>query len=141
MRDKKRGHRPRKVEASINQSSIGKWVPHELNNSQMERRRSTCEVLLAIGLYDRRILNVRNSGWILANHQHLQDQIASDGRWCCAFDGISWISSSMSYWNLVALLIPTIFLPAITSWKKAGISAMTWHFWFPKLISLFLITN
>jgi len=35
-----------------------------------------------------RILNARN-GWVDPNHQHLpQDQIASDGRQCCAFGGI-----------------------------------------------------
>ena len=26
---------------------IGKWVPHELNNRQMERRQNTCQILLA----------------------------------------------------------------------------------------------
>ena len=36
-----------------------------------------------------RILNARNLGLIPPNHQHLpQDQIASDERRCCAFDGI-----------------------------------------------------
>ena len=36
-----------------------------------------------------RILNARNLGLIPPNHQHLpQDQIASNGRRCCAFGGI-----------------------------------------------------
>jgi len=36
-----------------------------------------------------RILNARNLGLIPPNHEHLpQDQIASDGRRCCAFGGI-----------------------------------------------------
>jgi len=26
---------------------IGKWVPHELNDRQMERRQNTCQILLA----------------------------------------------------------------------------------------------
>jgi len=26
---------------------IGKWVPHELNDKQMERRQNTCQILLA----------------------------------------------------------------------------------------------
>jgi len=26
---------------------IGKWVPHELNGRQMERRQNTCQILLA----------------------------------------------------------------------------------------------
>jgi len=44
-----------------------------------------------------RILNVRNLGLIPRNHQHLpQDQIASDGRQCCAFGGIRRVSSTTS---------------------------------------------
>ena len=27
--------------------TIGKWVPHELNDRQMERRQNTCQILLA----------------------------------------------------------------------------------------------
>ena len=43
-----------------------------------------------------RILNARNLGLIPPNHQHFpQDQIASDGRRCCAF-GIKRVSSTTS---------------------------------------------
>jgi len=46
-----------------------------------------------------RILNARNLGLIPRNHQHLlQDQIASDGRQCCAFGGIRRVSSTTSFW-------------------------------------------
>ena len=42
-----------------------------------------------------RILNVRNLELIPSNHQHLpQDQIASDGRRCCAFGRIRRVSST-----------------------------------------------
>ena len=44
-----------------------------------------------------RILNARNLGLIPPNHQHLpQDQIALDGRRCCAFGGIRRVSSTTS---------------------------------------------
>jgi len=46
-----------------------------------------------------RILNTRNLGLIPPNHQHLpQDQIASDERRCCAFDGIR---SGVIYYELL----------------------------------------
>ena len=52
-----------------------------------------------------RILNARNLGLILPNHQHLsQDQIASDGRWWCAFGGRM---SSTTSCDLVKLLMLT----------------------------------
>jgi len=45
-----------------------------------------------------RILNARNLGLNPPNHQHFpQDQIASDGRRCCAFDGIR----SVIYYELL----------------------------------------
>ena len=70
---------------------IGKWVPHELNDRQMEWRQkhmpnSACQtkkkVIPASGLWQAmksgsifRILNARNLGLIPSNHQHLpQDQ-------------------------------------------------------------------
>ena len=44
-----------------------------------------------------RILNARNLGLIPPNHQHFpQDQIASDGRRCCAFGWIRRVSSTTS---------------------------------------------
>ena len=50
-----------------------------------------------------RILNARNLGLIPSNHQYLpHDQIASDGRRCCAFGGIRKVSATMScktWWN------------------------------------------
>ena len=91
---------------------IGKWVPHELNDRQMEWRQNTCQILLArqkrksflhrIVTGDEKWIyfqnpNARNLGLIPPNHQHLpQDQIASDGRRCCAFDGIRRVSSITS---------------------------------------------
>ena len=92
---------------------IGKWVPHELNDRQMERRQNTCQILLAkkesrscIGLWQAmksgsifRILNARNLGLIPPNHQHLpQNQIASDGRRCCAFGGIRRMLRAIKIW-------------------------------------------
>ena len=61
---------------------IGKWVPHELNDRQMERSQNTCQNLLArqkrksflhrIVTGDEkdlfRILNARNLGLIPPNH-------------------------------------------------------------------------
>ena len=50
------------------------------------------------------ILNARNFGLIPSNHQHLpEDQITSDGRWCCAFGGIR----SVIYYELLKLLMLT----------------------------------
>ena len=63
-------------------SKIGKWVPHELNDRQMEWHQNTCQILLAkkesrfcIGLWQAmksgsifRILNARNLGLIPPNH-------------------------------------------------------------------------
>lgn len=49
--------------------------------------------------YISRILNVRNRCLIPANHQHLpQDQIATDGRRCCVFGGISRVLRSLKTW-------------------------------------------
>ena len=92
---------------------IGKWVPHELNDRQMERRQNTCHILLAIQkrkLFLHRIVTgdekwiyfqnpKRKKSWVdPANHQHLpQDQIASDGRRCCVFGGIR----SVIYYELL----------------------------------------
>jgi len=86
---------------------IGKWVPHELNDRQMERRQKHTKFCLPDKKESRscigqamksgsifRILNTRNLELIPPNHQHLpQDQIASDGR-CCAFDGIRRVSTT-----------------------------------------------
>jgi len=86
---------------------------HELNDRQMERRQNTnvkfClpdkkESRSCIGFWQAmksgsifRILKARNLGLIPPNHQHLpQDQIISDGRRRCAFDGIRRVSSTTS---------------------------------------------
>ena len=90
---------------------IGKWVP-QLNDRQMKRHQNTCKFCLpdkkescsCIGLWQVmksgsifKILNARNLGLIPLNHQYLpQDQIASDKRRCCAFDGIRRVSSTTS---------------------------------------------
>ena len=113
---------------------IGKWMPHELNDKQVERRQTTCEILPArqkksrscIKLcltmksgYILRILNARNRALIPVNHQNLlQDQIISDGRRCCAFGGISRVSSTMSCWNLIRVSMP----PATTNnWSNCTV--------------------
>jgi len=81
---------------------IGKWVPHELNDRQMERRQNICQILLArqkrksflhrILTGDEKWIYFQNpkckKSWV-DSAQHLpQDQIASDRRRRCAFDGI-----------------------------------------------------
>ena len=82
-----------------------------------------------------RILNARNLGLIPPNHQHLpQNQIASDGRWCCAFDEIRRVSLRVvkTWWN--CLLTSTT-----NNWsnctvlcvKKAALSEKTWQADFP----------
>jgi len=98
---------------------IGKWVPYELNDRQMERRQNTCQILLSRqkrkSFLHRivtmksgsifRILNAKNLGLIPPNHQHLsQDQIASDGRRCCAFGGIRRVSSTTSLKSVKLLM-------------------------------------
>jgi len=90
---------------------IGKWVPHELNDRQMERRQNTCQILLArqkrksfhrIVTGDEKWIYFQNpkrkTSWLIPpNHQHLpQDQIASNGRRCCAFGGIRRVLSTTS---------------------------------------------
>ncbi|GBP26219.1 Mariner Mos1 transposase [Eumeta japonica] len=72
----------------------GKWVPHELNERQMENRKNTCEILLQ--RHERKSvlhrivtgdekwiyfknLNGENHGLIRDNHQHrLRNQIVSE---------------------------------------------------------------
>jgi len=92
---------------------IGKWVPHELNDRQMERRQNTrCQILFArqkrksflhwIAMKSGsifRILNARNFGLIPPNHQHLpQDQITSDGRLCVWWDQEGVIYYELKTW-------------------------------------------
>ena len=60
LSDKKRENQPRKEQLGVSQAAIsmrlyamgkvqkiGKWVPHELKNRQMEQRQNTCQILLA----------------------------------------------------------------------------------------------
>ena len=101
--------------------SLRKCFLHKLNNRQIERPQAHAESCSPykkesrsfIGLwlvmksgYIFKILNARNRGLIPVNHQHLpQDKIASDKRRCFVFGMISRVSFTMSYWNLVKLLI------------------------------------
>ena len=94
---------------------IGKWVPHELNDRQMERCQNTCQILLAkqkrksflhrIVAGDEKWIYFQNpkykKSWVdpvqPKSHQHLlQDQIALDERRCCAFGGIKRVSPTTS---------------------------------------------
>lgn len=81
----------------------GKWVPHELNEKQIENRKTLAkfcfkdtkeiqyriELLLAMkNGFILQILNGKNSGLTRENHQYrLQNQIDSARRQCCVSGG------------------------------------------------------
>jgi len=90
---------------------IGKWMPHELNDKQMERRQNTCQILLArqkrksvlyrIVTGDEKWIYFQNpkrkKSWIdPAQSSTSSSRITSDGRRCCAFSGIRRMSSTTS---------------------------------------------
>ena len=82
-----------------------------------------------------RILNARNLGLIPPNHQHLpQDQIASDGRRCCAFDGSGGchlLRAVKIWWKCSPLPPTTDQIAPCSAWKKAALSEKTWQADFP----------
>jgi len=101
---------------------VCRWVPHELNERQMERRKNTCEILLEryrrksflhriVTGDEKRIFFWEPQAQKImtqAHHPHRpQDQITLAGRRCSMFGGTRRsIMSIMSYWSLAKRLIP-----------------------------------
>jgi len=90
---------------------IGRWMPHELNERQMERRKNTCEILLE--RYRRKSFlhctitgnekwiffenPKRKKSWVDPGAHRPQDRIALARRRCSVFGRIRRVWSIMSY--------------------------------------------
>ena len=84
----------------------GKWVPHQLNDRQMENRKTICEMLLQRfkrKSFLHRVVTGDEKSWLhLVRSAHrLQGQIALAVRQCSVFSGTSVVWCTSRYYNLV----------------------------------------